>query len=160
MQLLKETVARERTSQRLIVLDGFGNSAKVAGEEDQLAVRQMDEFFCIEKVLGEVAGVINLTYEAEPFACADGEVRYHAFPDPPPVKKVAKVANEDGEEEEGAGEEAPAEEAAEDKAAAFNPRDYQWTLSDKQPKHLAQIYASCKGNRVQQAKKASSDYAG
>ena len=121
---MKETVARERTNQKFILLEGFGNSAKLAEEDDQLGVRQMDEFFSIEKILGEVAGVVNLTYQAEPFAADAGEVVYHAFPDPPPVKKVAKVANEEGEEEEGAGEEAPAEEAADDKAPAFNPRDY------------------------------------
>lgn len=123
MELLKETVASERTNQKFILLEGFGNSAKVAEEDDQLAVRQMDEFFSIERVLGEVAGVINLTYEAEPFAADAGEVQYHEFAVQVAVAKVAKAAEGEGEEEEGAGEEAPAEEAAE-KGPSFNPREY------------------------------------
>lgn len=61
LQLLKETVATERTTQRFILLEGFGNSSKLAEEDDQLALRQMDEFFCIENALGEVAGVVDLT---------------------------------------------------------------------------------------------------
>jgi len=39
LQLLKETIAAERTSQRFILLEGFGNSAKLAEEDDQLALR-------------------------------------------------------------------------------------------------------------------------
>ena len=39
LQLLKETVAAERTNQRFILLEGFGNGAKLAEEDDQLALR-------------------------------------------------------------------------------------------------------------------------
>jgi len=95
----------------------------------------MDEFFCIESVLGEVAGVVNLTYEAEPFEANAGPVAYHEFEAIKEVKKVVKETAE-GDEEEG-GEEAAAEEAVEEKAADFNPRDFKWTLTDKQPKYLS-----------------------
>ena len=84
----------------------------------------MDEFFSIEKCLGEVAGVINLTFEAEPFTCDDSEAEYHKFPAIVAVKKVAKAAEGEGDEEEGAGDEPAAEEAAEVTGPQFNPRDF------------------------------------
>ena len=37
--LLKETIAKERTNQKLILLEGFGNSSKLAEQDDQLALR-------------------------------------------------------------------------------------------------------------------------
>lgn len=94
----------------------------MAQEEDQLALRQMDEFFNIEKCLGEVAGVVNLTYNAESFEA--GEPQYIEFAEPAPVAKVAKAAEGDGEEEDGAGEEATPPEEGGDKGPKFEPRDY------------------------------------
>jgi hypothetical protein len=84
----------------------------------------MDEFFCIERVLGEVAGVVNLTYEAEPFEANAGKVAYHEFAAILAEKKVVKAAADGEGDEEEAGEEPAAEEAVEEKAADFNPRDF------------------------------------
>lgn len=83
----------------------------------------MDEFFSIEKCLGEVAGVINLTFQAEPFTIDKSEDVHHKFPVVVAVKKVVKAAEGegDGEEEEPAAEEATPEEAA---GPQFNPRDH------------------------------------
>jgi hypothetical protein len=39
LELLKETIAKERTNQKLILLEGFGNSSKLAEQDDQLALR-------------------------------------------------------------------------------------------------------------------------
>lgn len=127
---------RERTNQKYILLEGFGNSAKISGEDDQLALRQMDEFFCIEKCLGEVAGVLNLTYVPECVEVAEEDRKYIEFAAPVVVAKVAKPADgEDGEEGEEAGE-TPAEENAE-KVDKFQPRDFTWTITDKKPQSLA-----------------------
>lgn len=75
-------------------------------------MRQMDEFFCIESTLGEVAGVLDLTYVARPFEANAGGVAYHKFEEPAQEeKKEAKPAG-DGEEEEPAAEDPPAEAEA------------------------------------------------
>ena len=61
----------------------------------------MDEFFNIEKSIGEISAVIGLQFNYEKEYIEDGEIEYEVFPDPEPVV-VRK--REDGEENE---EEAP-----------------------------------------------------
>jgi len=84
LQLLKETVALQRSNQKFILLEGLCNSSKMSDVDEALALRNMDEFFAIEKVLGDVAGVISLTFVAEPDAVAD--VQYEKFKEAPKVK--------------------------------------------------------------------------
>lgn len=58
---------------------------------------------------------------------------YEEFPEPPPVE--AKPVPAEGEEE--AADEPPAEEEeGEKKAPAFKPEDFQWTVSNRNPKNL------------------------
>jgi|TARA_B110000285_G_C14580556_1_gene361948 hypothetical protein len=45
MQLLKETIASKRTSQRFVLLEGLCNSQKLSVLDDQLELRYMDELF-------------------------------------------------------------------------------------------------------------------
>jgi len=60
MQLLKETVASKRSTQKYVLLEGMCNSPKLQEEEDRLEMRLVDEFFDIEKYIGEVTAVIGL----------------------------------------------------------------------------------------------------
>ena len=65
MQLVLEKIAEKRTNQRFILLEGFCNSNKLDSNEQRLQLRFMDEFFTIQKNIGEVFGVLNLTNEKE-----------------------------------------------------------------------------------------------
>lgn len=60
MQLVQSKIAECRTSQRFILLEGFCNSNKLESNKQRLQLRFMDEFFAIEKIIGEVVGVIGL----------------------------------------------------------------------------------------------------
>lgn len=65
MQLVQQKIAECRTSQRFILLEGFCNSNKLESDKQRLQLRFMDEFFAIEKTIGEVVGVIGLQSEKE-----------------------------------------------------------------------------------------------
>jgi hypothetical protein len=43
-----------------VLIEGLCNSLKLQSEDDQMEIRLMDEFFCIESIIGEVAAVIGL----------------------------------------------------------------------------------------------------
>ena len=45
------------------MLEGFCNSSKLDSHEDSLQLRFMDEFFAVERCIGEVVGVIGLQNE-------------------------------------------------------------------------------------------------
>jgi len=60
MQLLKETIAEKRTSQKFVLMEGLCNSQKLSALDDQLELRFMDELFQIEATVGEVAAIIGL----------------------------------------------------------------------------------------------------
>ena len=66
MQLVQRKIADSRTNQRFILLEGFCNTSKLVQKSQALQMRQMDEFFAIEKNIGEVVGVISLENEEEP----------------------------------------------------------------------------------------------
>ena len=65
VQLVQQKIAENRTSQRFILLEGFCNSNKLKENEQRLQLRFMDEFFAIERNIGEVVGVIGLQSEQE-----------------------------------------------------------------------------------------------
>jgi hypothetical protein len=65
IQLIKETIMAKRTTQQFILLEGLCNSTKLSRESDRLELRQMDEFFALEKSIGEVNSVISLISEPE-----------------------------------------------------------------------------------------------
>jgi hypothetical protein len=60
MDLIRETVASKKTNQKFVLLEGLCNSRKLQNENDQLTLRYMDEFFCIEGVLGEIKAIVGL----------------------------------------------------------------------------------------------------
>jgi len=60
MRMVQSTIAEKRTGEEYILIEGLCNNCKLHSEDDRLSLRYMDELFCIEKVIGEVAAVISL----------------------------------------------------------------------------------------------------
>ena len=60
MDLVTQTIAANRTNQKFILLEGLCNSSKLESDDQRLELRYMDEFFAIEKGIGEVFAVISL----------------------------------------------------------------------------------------------------
>jgi hypothetical protein len=54
VELIRHTVSQVRTTQRLIMIEGFCNTGKLIFDDDRLELRYMDELFSIEKQIGEV----------------------------------------------------------------------------------------------------------
>lgn len=100
----------------------------------------MDELFMVEKYIGEVQAVIGLQFNSEKEYIEDYEVKYEEFPEPEPVQQKQKV---DGEEEEQ--EQPPAEEEEKKDQPAFKIEDKKWTITDRKPKNLPQLFMHCKG---------------
>ena len=98
----------------------------------------MDEFFAIEQHLGEVAAVISLQFAME--ATEDKDVAYE--------KKEEKDEEEAKPQPKADGDDAPAdggEEGGEAKAPKWNAGDYEWTVTNRKPKNLPQVYLRSKG---------------
>lgn len=144
MQLVQQKIAENRTNQRYILLEGFCNSNKLESEEDRLTQRFMDEFFCIERAIGEVVGVISLQNEKE---VTTFEVPADCYEEPvvEEVKEPApKAEGEDGEE---AQEDAPAD-GEEAKIPKWNPKNYRWSVTDGRSKNLPILFRNTKGGVV------------
>ena len=65
MELVQNTIAANRTSQKFILLEGLCNSNKLESDQQRLELRFMDEFFAIQQNIGEVCAIMNLTAEGE-----------------------------------------------------------------------------------------------
>ncbi len=66
IEVLKAHITKVRTqTQRYILIDGMCNSNKLANIEDKMELRLMDEFFAVEKLIGEVQGIISMQYRQE-----------------------------------------------------------------------------------------------
>lgn len=63
MELVVSTIAANRTNQKFILLEGLVNSNKLESSEERLELRYMDEFFAIEKNIGEVFSVVSLQFK-------------------------------------------------------------------------------------------------
>jgi len=64
-QLVKQTIQERRTNQKYILLEGLCNSGKLCSVEEQLELRFMDEFFMIEKEIGQIQAFIGLQFREE-----------------------------------------------------------------------------------------------
>jgi len=97
MELLQQTIAERRTCQRFILLEGLCNSTKLADPSEQLTLRFMDEFFLIEKTLGEVTAIVSLTFNKEENLSADeSKLKWEEFPEPEAPAVKEKKFDEDG----------------------------------------------------------------
>mmetsp|Transcript_15594 Transcript_15594/g.19613 ORF Transcript_15594/g.19613 Transcript_15594/m.19613 type:complete len:196 (+) Transcript_15594:2706-3293(+) len=142
MQLLQQKIAEARTNQRQILLEGFCNSGKLDVHEDSLQLRFMDEFFAIEKNIGEVVGVIGLQNEKMPTTFSPESTEEIVVEE---VKEVA--AKPEGEEEEDPAA-AEAAEGGDDKKPTWKPTDYKWTVTNGKSKNLPQLFRDYMGNRA------------
>ena len=86
--MISQTIAEKKTTQQFILLDGMMNNKILASEDDRLSCRYMDELFKIEKVIGEIAGVISLQSQVEDDRFTDDA--WEEFPEPPPVEEKPK----------------------------------------------------------------------
>jgi len=137
MELLADTLAQVRTpSQRFVLLEGLCNSSKLARDDDRCELRVMDEFFAIERSIGEVQAVIGLQFNSDKEALDEDEIVYERF-DQTPVATPRVEAKPEGEE--------PPAEQPPAKKAAFRPEDWQWTAMDRHPKNLVQLFLQAKG---------------
>jgi len=111
------------------------NNSILANEEDRISSRQMDELFKIEKLIGEIAGVISLQSQVEEDRFIDDA--WEEFPEPPPVEEKPKQYDEDGNEIVEEEEQPPAEEDdGEPKKPVFDPSAYKWTITNRRAKNL------------------------
>lgn len=157
MQLLQQKIGEHRTTQRFILLEGFCNSNKLESREARLQLRFMDEFFAIEKNIGEVVGVVSLQNEKElsTFDIGPDEVEE---PVEEEVKEAAPKQKPEGEEEEG-GEEPPAEDGEEKKVPSWDHKKYRWTKTNGRSKNLPQLFRDYMGNRCNFDEKHWKSYA-
>jgi hypothetical protein len=139
LDLIAHTIQEKRTSQQFILLEGMCNHGKLMHDDDKFSLRLMDEFFRIEKKVGQVAGIIGLQFDSDKEYIDDHELVWEEFPEPEekpaePEKQYDEDGNEIVPE--------PAEDAeeGEKKEPAFKPEDYKWTVSDRKPMNLPTLY--------------------
>lgn len=112
------------------------NSEKICTADQRMQLRFMDEFFCISKNIGQIAGCISLRNEKE-----DTEFTVDASMVSEAEQEEVKEAAPKAEGVEG--EEAPPEEEAnpeEQKAPAWNPKDFKWTKTNRCARNLPQLF--------------------
>jgi len=155
MKLVQLTIAERRTNQRIILLEGLCNAAKMENEADKLSLRYMDEIFQIEKSIGEIAAVISLQYASESTTFAEN--KWEEFQEAVVEEKKPKAAGE-GEEEEA---QPPAEPEGEDaKKSKWNPADYKWTITDRNAKNLPQLFRDHKGSKFNEEERTTEAFRG
>lgn len=76
IELIKETIMQNMTTQRLVLIEGLCNTQKLADSEDQLELRAMDELMAIEKHVGDVAGIISLQFNYENENIKEEDIAY------------------------------------------------------------------------------------
>jgi hypothetical protein len=109
----------------------------------------MDEYFLIEKSLGEICSVVSLTFNKEDNCSTDeSKMKWEEFPEPEaPVEKEKKLDEDGNEIPEEEGEAPAAEEDADgEKAKAkFKPEDFKWTITDRSQMNLFTLFCHSKG---------------
>jgi hypothetical protein len=142
MEVIQSTVAERRTNQTFILLEGICNTSKLANEEDRLTCREMDEFFMIEKCLGDIESVVSFTYNKEEECTGNEEgTKFEEFPEEEAPKEEVKPADGDDDADNN-----PEEDGAE-KKVVFNPKEYKWTITNGQSKNMLTMFANLKGTK-------------
>jgi len=139
-----------------VLLEGLCNTGKLSGEDDQLELRHMDELLSIEKNIGPIAGAIGLQFTYEPETQNQEDTQYEEFKADTKVEKK-KAANEGGEGEGASndGEGAAAENEGEAaKATAFKVEEHQWSMTNRQPQNLPQLFMKLKAGAIHEMKPA------
>jgi len=108
-------------------------------QKNQLYPRAIDELYQIEANIGPLKEIITILDAPEDYTINDP---FEEKPVQEEVKEeVKKPKGEgEGEDEEEPEPEPPKDEDDEENKPKFNPLDYNWTVSDGNPKTLAQVY--------------------
>lgn len=104
----------------------------------------MDEFFTVEASIGEVVGVCCVKKTEDPLVLDNVEKIEFAESVKEEASKQQTIDPADDPEDPPAD---PVPEAANDKPA-FNPKDFEWTMSNRRPKNLAMLYHGCKDTKI------------
>ncbi len=134
LQLIKQTIGANRTSQKYVLITGLCNNNILNDFDDKMEIRNMDEVLEIERQLGEIQGIVSMQYGGEePTHINKEDIEWEIFPEPEVVEEVKVVGEGEGDEQV----EPPAQPADEDedpnKPPPFIPKDYDWTISNKKP---------------------------
>ena len=152
LKIIKSTVNEVIRGQKYILLEGLWNTNKLIREEDMLELRPMDELIEIEREIGEIIAIANLKFSQDIEQIEEYEAIYEEFPEPPPVEEKKVEGEGEGEQEPPKQEE---DEGEGEKKEDFKVEEYQWTITNKKPKNLAQVYIQLKGaNAVHEVKNA------
>lgn len=152
IKLIKSTVNAVLRNQKYILLEGLCNANKLVKEEDVLELRPMDELVEIEREIGEIVAVASLTFDQDTERIEENDVEYEEFPEPPPVEEKKAEGEGEGDAEK---PKQPEDEGEGDKKDDFKVEEYQWTITNKKPKNLAQVYLQLKGaNSVHELRNA------
>lgn len=142
VDLIRETVASKKTNQKFVLLEGLCNSRKLQDENDQLALRYMDEFFCIEGTLGEIKAIVGLQHEEEQYIQRESDIKWEEF-EQEEVKEDKPAA--DGDDQNPDEPVADPVDGDEPKKEVFKKEDFKWTKTDKESKNLPQLFTGIKG---------------
>lgn len=145
IQLIKQTIQERRTTQQFILLEGLCNATKLKQSLDKLQMRQMDELFALEKNIGEVNSVISLLFCKEETTIPESKIKYEKFEAPIVVEK--KVERVEGDDDDAPPDEPPADDG-EPVKKAFNPAEFEWTITNGESKNLPQLFRDFKGNTI------------
>ena len=132
MAFLQSVIASKRTNQKYVILEGLCNNSKLSNDDDKLEIKCMDEFFDIERNIGNVKAIVGLQFEFQNETVDEKDLEYEKFED-----QEAEAPKLDEE-----GNPVPPPEG---QKAAFKPKDYQWTMTNRQPHNLPQIFMGAKG---------------
>lgn len=125
MSLLQYTIATKRTNQQYVIFEGLCNNSKLNNDDDKYELRSMDEFFDIEQNIGEVKAIIGLQFNYENETIDEKDIEHEKFDDAD--KEDPKPALDEE------GNPIPPPEGSK---PAFKPSDFEWTITNRQPKNL------------------------
>lgn len=153
LKLIKNTVNETLTNQKYILLEGLCNSNKLSDEGDLLELTPMNELIEIEREVGEIVAVSSLKFSQE--STEEEEVEYENFPEPPPEEEEKKEGEGEGDQPEPEPEE---EGEGDAKKEDFKVEDHQWTITNRKPKNLVQVYMQLKGKDAVHEIKNAEEY--
>lgn len=103
---------------------------------DTLEMRLMDEFFAIEKAVGDVKAVFSLQNQEESTVIDSASFEKIQFTEEEKEAMKPKAPAE--------GDEPPAEDGGEPKPPAWCATDFEWTMTNNKPTNLPQLFIRCK----------------
>jgi len=146
IQLVQQKIAESRTNQKFVLLEGLCNSNKLSNANSQLELRFMDEFFSIEKNIGEVSAVISLSDKEDKttFEVGNDDIQE-------PIEEVKEEAKKADVDEDGNPiDDPPADDANpdEEKKPVWKPTDYRWTLTNGKARNLPQLCREYRSGKI------------